>query len=235
MSRRDERYSTDQLIKDSRFHRAALEADPKVIGLEPEVRALEDRLRTAQTSTENAEYERMKRLAIFTRTDFDLDWEVRQVEMDALKAVHKKRQAAEYKAVFPKGLDGIIELRGEAESNAVRTMRSALGDNLPDLEQEHGETLEVLCAASAAAEREWKASEQKYAETFAKEVKARVELTRLFHKHEGELLRAYPAQKDRVRTYFRSRPTTQEEPQQGKANPGPKAVVGPAAEGAPKA
>src|SRR5262249_37411351 len=126
----------------------------------------------------------------------------------------KDREDPLYRAAFPHGLSAIVSLRGEEESRAVHALLQALATRAPKLEKEHKAALEALCKATVHAEQEWKKAETAVASAPGGERIARTELARRLQKNEGALLAISPAQKRRVRSFFRP-------PRRGGAAPDP--------------
>lgn len=205
MRDRVDRQSSRELLRDARYHRAAVKSNPKTIGLVAAIVALIAHLAKALLHTETREDERIDLLAALELTDYELDERVRQVELAVLALVKKNRKAAAYRAVFPKGLLGIVNLRGGAEALAVGNMMTALRTHFPKVAEEHGAELEVLTRATVAAEHAWRQAEAAVAGAFAGEKNARATMIELLNKNEGTLLETFPGEKARVRRFFRPR------------------------------
>jgi hypothetical protein len=126
MAIRDEKTGTDEILRDARFHCAALIADPQTSALsEPlkkDIAALKHR-RSVHDEKQDA---RTDALAVLLRTDFDLDERLRIVELEALADAGKNREHAGYRAAFPRGLSTLIALRGEDESRETKVLIGAL-------------------------------------------------------------------------------------------------------------
>ncbi len=126
-------------------------------------------------------------------------------------AVHKDRNSAGYKAVFPNGLDAVTKLRGEAESHESARIRGALARHFPRLQAAYAGELERLETSTNESERAWKQAEARATEAFAEEVEERRRLTEAMQKSEGALQTLFPGQKGRVRSFFRKKATSAEE------------------------
>jgi hypothetical protein len=214
MSIRDESTSSNEILRDARFHRAALHSDSEAKHLVDAVAKSMDALKKRRNASEDAEEQRIDALAALLRVDFDLDEQIRGLELEVLGAVSKNRADAGYKAIFPRGLSSLVGLRGEDEAREVRAMLPKLKEHFPKLAKAREADLEKLAASSIAAEKAWKDAETQAAHVFADEVIARTELVRQLQKNEGALVALYPGQKGKVRSYFR--PTRR----RGAATPG---------------
>jgi len=203
MSIRDESSSTNEILRDARFHRAALVSDPGASHLESSITKDMDALKKRRNASEEAEEKRIEALANLLRVDFDLDEQIRATEVEVFGAVSKNHADPAYKAVFPKGLSAIVGLRGEDEAREVRAVLPKLKEHFAKISAARHGALEKLATASTDAEKKWKDAETEAAHVFADEVIARTELVRQMQKNEGALLALYPGQKGRVRSYFR--------------------------------
>lgn len=203
MSIRDESTSTNEILRDARFHRAALMASAETRDLADGVSKAMDEVKKRRNASEDAEEKRVDSLAQLIRVDFDLDDELRGMELEVLAAVSKNRSDAGYKAVFPKGLSALVGLRGDEEAREVRAVVPKLKEHFPKVHAARAKSLEKLAAASVDAEKAWQDAETQAAHVFADEVIARTQLVRQLQKNEGALVALFPGQKGRVRSYFR--------------------------------
>ncbi len=203
MSIRTEGTSTNEILRDARFHYAAVESDSNARSLGDAVAQDIAALKGKRNASEDAEEQRLAALAALLRSDFDLDAALRATELEVLGAVAKNRAAAQYKAVFPQGLSALIRLRGADEAREVRASIGKLKEAFPEIAAAHAAELDALAQASIDAEQAWKDSETQAARVFADEVIARTELVRQLQKNEGALTALYPGERARVRSYFR--------------------------------
>ncbi len=203
MAIRDENSSSEELLRDSRYHRKALASDPHTSHLSTDLQPAEKGLQAARTAREAAEDRRADDLAVLTRTDYLLDERLRTVELDVLKAVNRDREAAAYKAVFPKGLAALTAMRGEEEARAAQAVAAAVRRHLPALADGHAEEMEKLASATAAAEQAWTLADEAVQAAFEEERSARRELVRRLRQNEGALLSLFPGKRGLVRTFFR--------------------------------
>lgn len=203
MAIRDERTSTAEILRDSRFHRAALAADPRTAQLAAGLGAAEAKLRKAAGDHDERDNLRTDALAVLLRTDFELDEKLRLCELAVLAAVNKNREELGYKAVFPRGLSAVLVLRGEEAAKKVVTLAGNLKKHFPKLAPDYGVDLAKMAQGSSGAERAWRQAEADAAAAFGDELIARVELVRQLQKNEGALLAVFPGQRRRVRSFFR--------------------------------
>lgn len=203
MAIRDESTSTNQILRDARFHAAAVTADPKAADLAEAVLLVRKTLKTNRNLAEDADDLRIGKLATLLRADYDLDWKLRLLELDLLAFVNKSRKSELYQAILPKGLTALIALRGEEEAREVRALLVRLADLAPELHKKYAEDMEKLCAAEEATEKDWLAAETAAAHAFADEVVARTMVVRQLQKNEGALTMLYPDDRHHVRSYFR--------------------------------
>jgi hypothetical protein len=203
MAIRDERSGTDEILRDARFHRAALQGDPATEHLVERTAAAIEAMRTARAATDAREDARLDALAALVRADFELDDRCRTVELDVMAVVSKDRKSPVYRACFPRGLSDLVAGRGSAQAASVRTLVEALRSRVPDVAGRRADDLERLAAAAVAAETAWVEAERQSAATFAQERIARLELVRQLQKNEGALAEVYPGQRRRVRSFLR--------------------------------
>ena len=204
MAIRDESSSTTELLRDSRYHRAALTSDPQTVDLAAPVKKVAALLKSRRDEHDEAEDLRAEHLAILIRTDLELDEKLRVVELETLAAVGKNRQDPRYQATFSRGLSYVIALRGTDEALEVRAIHKALAGHLPELAKRHGKALEALAANTEVAEAKWRQSVIEAGAAAVAEQLARGELVLQLRKNEGALLSIYPGDKRRVRSFFRT-------------------------------
>lgn len=220
---RDERTSTDEILRDSRFHRASLASDPRTTHLVSVLQTAETKLRQAAGRHDEKDDQRTDALALLLRTDFELDEKLRLLELAVLGAVGKDRAHTGYQALFPRGLSALLALRGDDEAREVAALVGKLKGQFPKLATEYGADLGRLGKLTGEAERAWRQAETDTAAAFGEEVIARVELVRQIQKNEGALLSIFPGQRRRVRSFFRPTRRRGAAPDTGEpeASPGP--------------
>jgi hypothetical protein len=184
------------------YHLAALRADPEALHLvEPTSKVL-SALLTAYAAHETAEQEELNHQALFTRKDFDLDALTRAVELSVLAAAGKDRASAGYRAAFPRGLSGLLGLRGKDQEAATLELVTVLRARFGELAERHGSQLEALAKTAAEAEQAWRSAERIARTAFTEEQLARSELVRQLHSNRGALRALYPRDARRVASYF---------------------------------
>jgi hypothetical protein len=203
MGIRDERTATNEILRDARYHQAAVMADPGTAHLAKTIRDAREALKKARELREEADELRTEKLAVLLRTDYDLDEQLALAELALLAHVKKDRAAPAYRAVFPKGLSPIVGLRGEEEAREVKALLAPLKKHAPTIEQQYGKELRRLADESVAVENEWAEAETAAARAFADELRARTDLVRRLQKNEGALVMLYPGDRRRVRSFFR--------------------------------
>lgn len=225
MAIRKETTGTEELIRDNRYHRAALLSDPETAHLAAATKTPEDALRKASHVQDEKEGERAEKLAVFIRSDFQLDTRLKYFEADVFGVCNRSRSDDRYKDIFPRGLAAVIALRGEDEKKAVEAALAAAHRHFPDIEKKYKKELETLAAHTAQAEKDRDAAETAADQAMLDEFAARRTLVRQLQKNEGALLTLFPGDKARVRSYFRPQKRTRdEEPGEGGGgNPPPNA------------
>ena len=204
MGIRNESTSTTELLRDTRYHRAALTEDPQTKDMTAPVKDCETHLRKKYDTHESAEDVRVEKLALFNRTDYVLGVHIRMCELEVLAQVGNNREDQRYTAVFTRaGAASIIDRRGADAAIAVKTMTGNLSQHFPDNATRHNTTLLAEAAATAAAENAWKQAEADAATAKEAEYLARRDLVRQLQKNEGTLQALFPGDKRRVRSYFR--------------------------------
>jgi hypothetical protein len=198
----NETRSTRHLKAYALFHLAALKADPATPHLvEPTEKALGAALATLD-KREAAEQTELNLQALATRKDFDLDALTRAVELGVLAAVGKDRESSGYRAAFPLGLTGLVDLRGRDQENATSRLTDVLRERFAQIAEQHGESLEQLAKAAAEADEAWRAAERASKAALTDEQIARSELVRQLHSNRGALRALYPRDARRVASYF---------------------------------
>ncbi len=199
-----ESFSSERIIKYTRYHRAALLADPQAEHLAAAIDMNLGNLRAKAKASDDAEEDLIEARALNDRAEFDLDRECRLCELDVLKAVRKDRQNPAYIAAFPNGLSAMVAARGETQARQVATLIAALKKDLPDLATAHAETLEFVADRAVSAERAVTQAEDAVGRAFTDELLARGALVRQLHANRGGLRALYPRDAARVRSYFQN-------------------------------
>lgn len=202
---RTERTGTDELLRDARYHYAAVLSDPGTAALAPAVKTRADALRKAAAVTVDAEETRVEAQALRDRAEFEHDGKHRELELEVLLAVRKDRGLAAYKRVYPQGLSALIAESGEAQARATTAALKGLEADHPALHKRYAKTLTELATAAAKAEKDWLQAESDAAQAFSGEQLARIDLVRQLQKNEGALTAQFPGERGRVRSYFRNR------------------------------
>jgi len=199
----NENRASSEILKDARYHRAALSASSDTAVLVAELESRERALREQHVATEAADDARLVAHARLARADLVLDDRLRQLELLLLGHVAKDRDAPAYRAAFPSGFTAFIALRGEAQARLVTSLVAALRAHVPTIAAEHAEPLEALAKAAVEAERAYQDAERRVASTFVEERLARVALIRQMQVNEGVLRAMFPGAREAVRTFFR--------------------------------
>lgn len=202
---RNEKTSTEELLRDARYHYAALLSDPDTAPLADAVKKRADALRKVTAATLDAEEMRVEKQALRDRSEYLHDGKHRELELEVLLAVKKARDLPAYRRVYPLGLSALIAESGEAQERATVAALKGLSTEHPALHKRYGKVLTDLAAAAAAAEREWLQAESDAAQAFSGEQLARIDLVRQMQKNEGALTAQFPGERARVRSYFRNR------------------------------
>lgn len=214
MAIRDERTSTEELLRDARYHIAAVLADPRTQHLaEPAKKACEV-LKKARTTADDKEDTRIEKLALFERADYVIDDLVRDVESQALSVVRKNRADFRYSTSFPQGLTAIVVLRGTEEAAAIKELAPVLEKHFPELATKYKDELLKAAEAAVSAERAWKDAEAGAGQAFASEILGRRELAMQLRKNEAALSGLFPGQRSLIRSFFRvtRRPSEDDKP-----------------------
>lgn len=200
---RDEKTGTNELLRDGRYHYAALLADPETAHLAPAVKKRLDGLTQAKAATSAAELSRLESQALLDRAEYLHDRGQSTVELLVYGAVQKNRRAAAYHELYPHGLSALVALSGEEQERAVGGLLTKLAVHHPEVHKQHGKTLAKLAADATAAEKAQKTAATAEAQTFLDETSARAELYRQLRKNEGALIALFPEDLSRVRLYYR--------------------------------
>lgn len=200
---RGERTGTENLLRDGRYHYAALLADPETSHLAPLTKPRIDSLKQAATLTEDAELFRLEKQALYARAEYLHDNLQRECELDIYKSVKKNRQAPSYRKVYPQGFSALIAQSGAEQERSVKTMLKGLVAHFPTVAKKYGKDLEKLAAEASAAETALKEAEAEVGRLFVAEQLERGELFRQMRRNEGSLLSLFPDDRARVRLYFR--------------------------------
>jgi len=139
---------------------------------------------------------------MFPPQDFDLDTLTRAVELSVLAAVGKNRESSGYRAAFPLGLTGLVDLRGRDQENATLQLARVLRERFAEIAQGHAANLEQLAKAAAEADEAYRAAERAAKAALVDEQIARTELVRQLHSNRGALRALYPRDSRRIASYF---------------------------------
>lgn len=195
--------ATPRLLEDARYHLASIKADPEakhlVAPTEKAIAELVKRQQARQTAATAA----LEHHALLERSDFDLDAELRKVQLLVLAQVDKNREAPAYRACFPDGISPVVAMRGTEQARAIEQLVPTLAAQAPDVAKAHGATLEKLAQTAAAEEQAWQKSRSDEAQAFTDEIIARSQLLRQLKKNRASLGVLYPDNPRRVRSYFR--------------------------------
>jgi len=200
---RDERTGTDELLRDGRFHYAALLADPEAAHLAAAVKKKLDALGQAQAATQAAELQRLEKQALAVRAEYLHDRKHSSVELLVLGAVARNRRAPAYQDVYPHGLSMLIALSGEDQERAVTGMLDKLATHHPELHRKYGKELQKLAADATAAEKGLKDAQVQEDRAFLAEQSARSELSQQLRRNSGALISLFPEDPSLIRLYFR--------------------------------
>ena len=203
---RNERTGTEELLRDGRFHYAALLADPDTAHLAPPVKTKLDSLTQAHSTTEAADLVRIEKQALAVRAEYVHDQKHSVVELLVLGVVKRKRELPPYRDVYPDGLTGLTGLSGAEQERAVGDMVDELAIHHPEIHLKYSKELLKLAADATAAEKAHTDAEAKVNRTFAQEQSARSELSLLLRKNEGALISLFPHDHTLTRLYYRPRP-----------------------------
>ena len=213
MAIRGERTGSGELRKDALFLWAGLLSGPETEPLAKPVRQGIDGLKAADQATCDAEELAIEKSALLERAEYVHDNLHRELELDVLKSVKKKRDDAGYRSVYPHGLSALIALSGKEQERAVTNMLQALEENHPELSKQYKQPLSELARNATLAEEAWADAESKAGQAFQTERLQRANLVRIMQRTEGALSALFPGDRSRVRSYFRDfRRTRREDP-----------------------
>ncbi|AKF09452.1 hypothetical protein [Sandaracinus amylolyticus] len=199
------------ILRDARYHRASVKADPATAHLAERIESAERTLRDAADATDAAEDARVEAYARLVRADFQSDQQIREIDLLLLAAVGRDRSSAGYRACLPRGMSELVAMRGEEQERAVRSLVTELGARFPALATAHGEALTTLAAGATTAERAWLEAERLTSAARGAERLARVELIRALQRNEGALREIFPGDVRRAKSYFRKASKRREE------------------------
>lgn len=215
MAIRKENTGTEELIRDNRYHRAALLADPDTAHLAAATKPTEDALRKAAHAHDDKEGERAEKLAVLVRYDYLLDTRLKYLESDVYGECGRSRADDRYREILPHGLAAVVALRGKQEEDAVGALLKKLEQHFPALSKKYDKDLKHLAAQATQAEKDWDAAETAADQAMLDVFAARRALVRQLQKNEGALLTLFPGDKSRVRSYFRSQKRPRDEEPSG--------------------
>lgn len=204
MAIRNEKASTEKILKDVRHHRAALGAHPKTAHLVERTNTPYLELKARRNATEEAEEASIDAFARLLLADFELDEACKQSELGVLAVAGKDRDSIAYRGCYAVcSLADMIAMRGSEQEAAVKTFVEALIEHAPDVHARDGAQLLALAAVATAAEVAWLEAERLFGAAFANERIARLQAVRQLQKNEGALIEIFPNQRRRVRTFYR--------------------------------
>lgn len=198
----NENRSTSHLKAFTTYHLAALGADPACAHLVAPTEQALSALTAAFAIRETAERGELNAQALFSRKDYDLDEGTRRVELLVLSASGKDRQSSGYRAAFPRGLSGLVGLRGKAQLDATLAFTAVLRQRFPEIAEQNAVVVEQLAKIAVEAEDVWRAAERAERTAMTEEQITRSELVRQLHSNRGALRALYPRSGGRVATYF---------------------------------
>lgn len=218
---RDENTGTDELLRDGRYHYAALLADPETTHLAPGVKGQMDGLQKAEAASQAADLLFLEKQALWDRAEYLHDQRERVVELMVQGAVNKNRRAPAYAEVYPHGLSDVVALSGEEQERRVAQLLSKLLQHHPDLYKKYGKELEKLAQEATAAEKAQRGAESAAEQAFLNVRAARGELSRQLRRNEGALITLFPGDRARIRLYYRRKTKTRAEDPAPEPEPGP--------------
>lgn len=203
---RDENTGTEELLRDARYHYAALLADPETAHLAPSVKRQMDALQAAEADSQAAELASLEKQALWNRAEYLHDTRQRVVELMVQGAVSKNRRAPAYAELYPHGLSDVVALSGEEQERRVGQLVSKLAAHHPDLHKKYGKELEKLAQEATAAEKAQRQAESAAEHAYLDVRAARGELSRQLRRNEGALITLFPGDRARIRLYYRRTP-----------------------------
>lgn len=201
----DEQRGTGEIIRDARYHHAALLADPATQHLAAAVKQRVERLQKAEQATVAADGLRLEQQALRARAEFLHDDLHRGCELEVLVVVRKDRSLPAYTAVYRDGLSALISLVGEEQEREVVKMCDALQAEHPQIAKKYKTDLLKLAQQASAAQKALLQAETDATHAFVAEVSARKDVSEQLRRNEGALLSLFPLDRNRVRLYYRDR------------------------------
>jgi hypothetical protein len=195
---------TAEIVRDARYHHAALLADPLTTHLAPAVKTRIEALLKAEQQSDAADALRQEKQALRNRAEYLHDDAQRTCELEVL-AVVRDRALPAYRTVYIGGFSALVALTGEEQEREVVKMCAALETEHPELAKKHKKNLLKLAAEATAAEKALSQADTDAVHAFASEVQGRAVLTEQLRRNEGALISLFPQDKARVRLYYRDR------------------------------
>ncbi len=209
-----EERSTEEIVRDARYHHTALLADPHTQHLAAAVKLRIEALRKAAELADSADGVRLEKQALRNRAEFAHDDVQRACELEIFASVRKDRSLPPYRDVYPGGFSGLIALQGAEQEREVVKMCEALSSHHPELAKKYKKDLLKLAAEATAAESALRQADTDASHAFVAEVRARGELLEQLRRNEGALISLFPGDKARIRLYYRDRRRPKKEPAQ---------------------
>lgn len=203
---RDENTGTEELLRDARYHYAALLADPETAHLAPGVKKQMDALQRAEAQSQAADLLSLEKQALWNRAEYLHDQRERVLELSVQGAVGKNRRAPGYSELYPHGLSDVVALSGEEQERRVSQLLSKLAQHHPELHKKVGKELEKLAQEATAAEKAQKDADADAEHAYLGVRAARAELSRQLRRDEGALITLFPGDRARIRLYYRRSP-----------------------------
>ncbi len=207
-----EERSTDEIVRDARYHHAALLADPDTQHLAAAVKQRIDALLKAKLASDAADALHQEKQALRNRAEYVHDDTQRACELEVFGVVRKDRSLPAYKNVYRIGFSGLIALSGEEQEREVVKMCDALTAEHPELGKKYKKDLLKLAAEATAAEKALLQADTDANHAFAAEVRGRVAVNEQLRRNEGALISLFPSDKSRVRLYYRDRRRAKKDP-----------------------
>lgn len=217
-------YLVWRLMRDSATRALADQIRPMVATLEAAAAATESAVRGvmfARASVETACIELADRL--------------RDFELDLLKHVKRNRRHESYAAILPDGLTPVIRSLKGTEASAARRVEEAIVRTLPGIEFAQ-KALESIREAREEVERQQKAlaeAVEALRTARAAERSRRVQAMLQYRTIFAELLKLFPRDQRRARSYFYRPRSSATEPESGDGSGRGRKDAAPAADGAP--
>lgn len=218
---RDENTGTEELLRDARYHYAALLADPETAHLAPGVKKQMDALQRAEAQSQAADLLSLEKQALWNRAEYLHDQRERVLELSVQGAVGKNRRAPGYSELYPHGLSDVVALSGEEQERRVSQLISKLAQHHPELHKKVGKELEKLAQEATAAEKAQREAESAAEHAYLDVRAARGELSRQLRRNEGALISLFPGDRSRIRLYYRRTPKARPEEPSPAPEPGP--------------